>query len=100
MTYVVTDACIRCKYMDCVSVCPVDCFREGATMLVKRGKEVALCDMQTGATCRGLFETSEAVEAVFSPTGKSVALVTPGGGRVYEVASGRLRWSSATLPPA
>lgn len=73
---------------------------EGATMLVKRGKEVALCDMQTGATCRGLFETSEAVEAVFSPTGKSVALVTPGGGRVYEVASGRLRWSSATLPPA
>ena len=34
MTYVVTEACIRCKYMDCVSVCPVDCFREGATMLV------------------------------------------------------------------
>jgi ferredoxin len=34
MTYVVTDACIRCKYTDCVSVCPVDCFREGANMLV------------------------------------------------------------------
>lgn len=34
MTYVVTEACIRCKYMDCVSVCPVDCFHEGATMLV------------------------------------------------------------------
>jgi len=26
MTYVVTDACIRCKFMDCVEVCPVDCF--------------------------------------------------------------------------
>ncbi|MFN7640429.1 MAG: ferredoxin, partial [bacterium] len=26
MTYVVTDACVRCKYMDCVEVCPVDCF--------------------------------------------------------------------------
>jgi ferredoxin len=34
MTYVVTEACIRCKYMDCVSVCPVDCFYEGDTMLV------------------------------------------------------------------
>jgi ferredoxin len=34
MTYVVTDACIRCKYTDCVSVCPVDCFHEGENMLV------------------------------------------------------------------
>ncbi|WP_342363615.1 ferredoxin FdxA [Terrarubrum flagellatum] len=34
MTYVVTEACIRCKYMDCVAVCPVDCFHEGANMLV------------------------------------------------------------------
>ena len=34
MTFVVTDACIRCKYMDCVEVCPTGCFREGANMLV------------------------------------------------------------------
>ena len=34
MTYVVTEACIRCKYMDCVEVCPVDCFYEGTNMLV------------------------------------------------------------------
>jgi len=34
MTYVVTDACIRCKYTDCVSVCPVDCFHEGPNFLV------------------------------------------------------------------
>ena len=33
MTYVVTDACIRCKYMDCVEVCPVDCFYEGENMI-------------------------------------------------------------------
>lgn len=33
MTYVVTEACIRCKYMDCVTVCPVDCFHEGDVML-------------------------------------------------------------------
>ena len=34
MTFVVTDKCIKCKYMDCVEVCPVDCFYEGANMLV------------------------------------------------------------------
>ena len=34
MTYVVTENCIKCKYMDCVEVCPVDCFYEGENMLV------------------------------------------------------------------
>lgn len=34
MTHVVTDACIRCKYMDCVESCPTDCFHEGENMLV------------------------------------------------------------------
>jgi ferredoxin len=34
MTFVVTDACIKCKFMDCVEVCPVDCFYEGENMLV------------------------------------------------------------------
>lgn len=34
MTFVVTDNCIRCKYTDCVEVCPVDCFHEGPNFLV------------------------------------------------------------------
>ena len=34
MTYVVNEACIKCKYMDCVEVCPVDCFYKGENMLV------------------------------------------------------------------
>ena len=34
MTHVVSDNCIKCKYTDCVDVCPVDCFREGPNMLV------------------------------------------------------------------
>ncbi len=34
MTHVVTDACLRCKYTDCVDVCPVDCFKEGPEYLV------------------------------------------------------------------
>ncbi len=43
MTYVVTEACIRCKYMDCVEVCPVDCFYEGAVMLVINPDECIDC---------------------------------------------------------
>ncbi len=34
MTHIVSEACVRCKYTDCVDVCPVDCFREGPNMLV------------------------------------------------------------------
>ena len=34
MTYIVKDECIKCKFMDCVEVCPVDCFYEGANFLV------------------------------------------------------------------
>lgn len=34
MTFVVTEACIACKYTDCVVVCPVDAFREGRNALV------------------------------------------------------------------
>jgi ferredoxin len=34
MTHVVTESCIKCKFMDCVDVCPVDCFKEGPNMLI------------------------------------------------------------------
>ena len=34
MTYVVTEACVKCKYTDCVNVCPVDCFKVGPNFLV------------------------------------------------------------------
>ncbi|MFS8035619.1 ferredoxin FdxA [Xanthobacter sp. AM11] len=43
MPYVVTEGCIRCKYMDCVSVCPVDCFYAGETMLVIHPDECIDC---------------------------------------------------------
>lgn len=47
MTFVVTENCIRCKYMDCVEVCPVDCFYEGPNCLVIHPDECidcALCE--------------------------------------------------------
>ena len=43
MTYVVNDNCIKCKYTDCVEVCPVDCFYEGENMLVIHPDECIDC---------------------------------------------------------
>ena len=56
MTYVVTDACIKCKYMDCVEVCPVDCFYEGDNMLVIHPDECIDC---------GACEPECPVEAIY-----------------------------------
>jgi len=59
MTYIVGDGCIRCKYTDCVEVCPVDdCFREGANFLV--------IDPVTCIDCT-LCEPECPAEAIFSP---------------------------------
>ena len=52
MTYVVTENCIRCKYTDCVEVCPVDCFHEGPNFLVIDPDECidcALCEPECPA---------------------------------------------------
>ncbi len=43
MTYVVTENCIKCKYQDCVEVCPVDCFYEGENFLVIHPDECIDC---------------------------------------------------------
>ena len=43
LTYVVDENCIRCKIMDCVEVCPVDCFYEGENMLVIHPDECIDC---------------------------------------------------------
>lgn len=45
MAYVVTEACINCKYTDCVTPCPVDCFREGTNMLVIDPDECIDCGL-------------------------------------------------------
>ena len=52
MTYVVTENCIKCKFTDCVKVCPVECFREGPNFLVidpDRCTDCALCEPECPA---------------------------------------------------
>ena len=45
MAYVVLENCIRCKYTDCVDVCPVDCFHEGPNFLVIDPDECIDCSL-------------------------------------------------------
>jgi ferredoxin len=45
MAYVVTESCIKCKYTDCVDVCPVDCFHEGPNFLVIDPDECIDCTL-------------------------------------------------------
>ena len=57
MTFVVSDACIKCKHTDCVEVCPVDCFYEGPNFLVIHPDECIDC---------ALCEPECPVDAIFS----------------------------------
>ncbi len=57
MTFVVTEACIKCKLTDCVDVCPVDCFHEGPNFLVIDPDECIDCT---------LCEPECPVEAIYS----------------------------------
>ena len=88
MTYVVTDNCIKCKYMDCVEVCPVDCFYEGENMLVIHPDECIDC---------GVCEPECPANAIFPDT-------EPGLESWLKLNSeyasfGRISLSSASLPP-
>ncbi|GAB6853838.1 ferredoxin FdxA [Asaia astilbis] len=56
MAYVVTENCIRCKYTDCVEVCPVDCFYAGENFLVINPDECIDC---------GVCEPECPAEAIF-----------------------------------
>jgi ferredoxin len=59
MTYIVIESCIKCKLMDCVEVCPVDCFYEGENMLVIHPDECIDC---------GVCEPECPVEAIVPDT--------------------------------
>jgi ferredoxin len=69
MTFLVLESCIKCKYTDCVEVCPVDCFHEGPNMLVIDPEECIDCT---------LCEPECPVEAIISeddiPEGKEQLL--------------------------
>ncbi len=64
MTFVVNDKCIKCKLMDCVEVCPVDCFYEGKNMLVIKPDECIDC---------GVCEPECPIDAIVADTDDNVS---------------------------
>lgn len=80
MAFVVTESCIRCKFTDCVSVCPVDCFHEGENMLVIDPDECIDCNACVPA-CPAeaifLLEDVPAAQAEFIEINARLAKVWP-----------------------
>jgi ferredoxin len=80
MTFVVTENCIKCKYTDCVDVCPVDCFYEGPNFLVIHPDECidcALCVAECPA--EAIFEEGDvpADQLDFIPLNAELAEIFP-----------------------
>lgn len=60
MAFIVTDNCIRCKFTDCVEVCPVDCFYEGPNFLTINPDECIDCGLcEPECPAKAIFEESE-----------------------------------------
>jgi ferredoxin len=102
MTYVVVENCIKCKYMDCVEVCPVDCFYEGANMLVIHPDECidcGVCEPECPAeaikpdTEPGLEKWLE-VNAEFSRSWPNITVKRegPADGKEWDGVNGKLKY--------
>jgi ferredoxin len=60
MTFVVVEDCIKCKYTDCVEVCPVDCFHEGPNFLVIDPDECIDCTLcEPECPINAIFDESD-----------------------------------------
>ena len=78
MTYVVTENCIRCKYMDCVEVCPVDCFYVGENMLAINPDECIDCGVcEPECPAEAIVPDSDDRAAAWAETNRTYAALWP-----------------------
>ncbi len=78
MTYVVTENCIRCKFMDCVEVCPVDCFYAGENMLVIHPDECIDCGVcEPECPAQAIVPDSDAAAPAWTEINRQYANLWP-----------------------
>ena len=100
MAFVVTNNCVKCKYTDCVQVCPVDCFYEGENMLVINPDECIDCGAcEAECPASAIYEESElpatlqiytSINAVYS--GARVLDMVDTGGWPQALIAGATAW--------
>ena len=99
MTFVVTENCIKCKYQDCVEVCPVDCFYEGPNFLVINPDECidcALCEPECPANA--IFSEDELPEGpeVFIELHAELSQTWPNITQIGDQHADREEWNGKT----
>jgi len=110
MSYVVTENCIRCKYQDCVEVCPVDCFHEGLHMLVIDPDECidcSLCEPECPANAIAAADDLPADQLHFVQLNRELAVQwpvitargpVPGDADAWKDVAGKLRFVTPASP--
>ena len=106
MAYVVADPCVKCKYTDCVAVCPVDCFYEGKNSLAINPDECIDCGAcEPECPTTAIFEESElpakwdlykGINAVVSGAKKAEEISTDGWPEHLKQGIEGARWPNIT----
>ena len=97
MTFIVTDSCLKCKYTDCVEVCPVDCFYEGDEYLVIHPDECidcALCVPECPVEAIVADDEVPAGQEVFARINAELASELPNINRAKEPLPDAEEWRS------
>jgi ferredoxin len=100
MTYVVTESCIKCKYTDCVNVCPVDCFKVGPNFLVIDPDECidcAVCVPECPVNAIYAEEDLPEDQREFVQINRDLALVWPTITKSIAPLEDAEHWSTVTL---
>lgn len=95
MPFVVTEACIKCKYTDCVEVCPVDCFYEGPNMVVINPDECidcALCEPECPAQAIKSEDEVPEDQHEFIALNRELSQIWPGINKHKEPAADADQW--------
>lgn len=93
MTYVVVENCIKCKFMDCVEVCPVDCFYEGENFLVINPDECIDCGVcEPECPAEAILPDSEDAAQEWLDFNTKYAEIWPNITKIGELLADREEW--------